>query len=221
MQESIKQFFLQATQSARTLFFNGLFFILPISLTFTLFNFFFNLIKSWLEPIKLLPLWPFTLIPHYEIIIVIIFIMLIGLGLQIFILRPLLFLIEHVLYQIPFVSTVYAGVKKLIRAFSAQDQFSFQAVVFIEYPRKGVYSVGFITGQIAPELCKDHEKIYYNVYIPHTPNPATGNFIMAPESEFKRVELTRQEAMTLVISGGIVQPERYQKSIIQECDTNK
>lgn len=203
----------------KELFFKGLFFILPMSLTFALFSFFFNVIKSWLIPIKNLPLWPFSLIPHYEIILVVFFIILIGLSLQFLFLRPLLYAFEQLLFQIPFISTMYGGVKKLVGAFTSQDHLSFQAVVFIEYPRKGVYSVGFVTGKIAEELCKPEDETHYNVYIPHTPNPATGNFVIAKESEFRKVDLTRQEAMTLVISGGIIQPERKHTPKNQECDT--
>ena len=113
------------------------------------------------------------------------------------------------LEQIPFVRPLYTGVKQLVSAFSPSDTLTFQQVVLIEFPQKGMFSVGFQTSEIAPEIAPDKQDTYYNVFIPTTPNPTTGFFVMAKRKDFKPVNLTTQEAMALIMSGGIVQPKRY------------
>jgi len=195
--------------SIKNIFISGLIFILPIAITLALFKFCFSLIKSWLGPFKYLKIPLLTSIPHYEVILVLILIFLLGIASEVFILRPLLHAIEHLLARVPLIKGIYSGIKQLINAFTSQDQLSFQSVVFAEFPRKGAFSIGFLTGQVAAEICPDKTKPYFNIYIPNTPNPTTGHFIMLPEAEFFKVSLSRQEAMALVLSGGIIQPHRY------------
>ncbi|MBM18135.1 MAG: hypothetical protein CL947_03670 [Epsilonproteobacteria bacterium] len=195
----------------KTLFINGLIFLLPITITFALFSFFFNLVKSWLIPLRKLNIPLLEAIPHHEILLIIIFILLIGALLRFFILRPLVQFVEDILSRLPLIRTVYSGVKQLVSAFTSQDQLSFKKVVVIEFPIKGAYSIGFLTSQVPHQIAPDTEKIYVNIYIPTTPNPTTGFFVMVPEGTYMETDLTRQEATALIISGGILQPERYVK----------
>ncbi len=191
-----------------TLFLSGLITILPITLTAMLFNASLRLLKSWLEPVhSLLPL-PLQAIPYSEIILVLIGIFLIGTILNLFIIRSLIHSFESILFRLPLVRPVYSGIKQLVHAFSFQDRFGFKQAIVIEFPRKGVYSIGFLTSEVPQELNIGKEKLF-NVFVPTTPNPTSGFFIMAPESDIVNVNLTRQEAMALVISGGIIQPERF------------
>ena len=118
---------------------------------------------------------------------------------------------EDIFSQIPLLNTVYFGAKQLIEAFSGNNKTSFKDVVYVQFPRPGIYSLGFLTSQVPHEISPDTTKIYYNVYIPTTPNPTTGFFIVIPQDEFHHANLTRQEAITLIISGGILQPDKYKK----------
>ena len=197
--------------SIKNLFFHGLIFIMPIAITFALLKFCFNLLKGWLLPFKYLHIPFLSDIPHFEIIIGFMLILFIGFASRVLFLKPLLFTIEYVLAQAPFVSSIYSGVKQLTKAFTSQDELSFQSVVFAEFPRKGAFSIGFLTGEVASEVNPDPTKKYYHIYIPNTPNPTTGHFIMLPETEFHKVNLSRHEAMTLVLSGGIIKPAKYVK----------
>ena len=129
-----------------------------------------------------------------------------GITVKAFFAKPLIQIFENLLEKIPFVRTIYMGTKKLVHAFTAHDQASFKKVVVIEYPRQGIYSIGFLTKDIPQEISK---KELCGVYIPHTPNPASGNFVMVPKESIFETDLTRHEATALVISGGIVQPNRY------------
>lgn len=198
-------------KQAQHLFVKGLLFLLPIAITFSLFNFCFNLIRSWLVPLRRLHLPFLEMIPYYELIVVAIFILAVGAFLQAFVLKPFIKFIEDVFSQIPLLSTVYFGAKQLIEAFSGQNKTSFKDVVYVEFPRPGIYSIGFLTSEVAPQFAPDTTKTYYNVYIPTTPNPTTGFFVVLPQDQFHHADLTRQEAITLIISGGILQPDRFKK----------
>ncbi len=204
----IRSFFL----SLRSFFLSGLLFILPFTLTIALFRFSFRLIKGWLEPIHNILPETLACIPHLEIILVVFFIILVGILLRAFILRPLITIVESIIFKIPLVRPVYSGLRQLVRAFSPQDTISFKQVVLIEFPRKGVYSVGFVTSEV-PEQLKPHgdPKKYYCVFKPTTPNPTTGFFMFVPEDEVVIADLSHQEAMALIISGGIIQPDRFMK----------
>ncbi|MFS8507227.1 MAG: DUF502 domain-containing protein [Candidatus Babeliales bacterium] len=193
------------------LFVNGLLTLLPIAITFSVFSFSLKLLKTWLAPLHYLQeKIPFLQsIPHDEIIIAIALIFLAGIFLKSLIIRSFIELFETMLEQIPFVRPLYTGVKQLVSAFSPSDTLTFQQVVLIEFPQKGMFSVGFQTSEIAPEIAPDKQDTYYNVFIPTTPNPTTGFFVMAKRKDFKPVNLTTQEAMALIMSGGIVQPKRY------------
>ena len=142
---------------------------------------------------------------------VICFIFLIGIILKIFILQPLLHFIEKLFKKIPLIRTIYTGIKQLINALAAKDQSNFKRVVLIEFPRPEIFSLGFLTSQVPQETSPNKAITYFNVYIPHTPNPTTGYFVMVPKEQIIEVALTQQEAMSLIISGGILQPERYTK----------
>ncbi len=191
---------------AQHLFVTGFVFLLPITITFSLFHFFFSVIIKWLKPIKALNVPIISMIPHHEILLLILFIFLIGIVLKAFFAKPIVQIFEDLLGKIPFVRTIYMGTQKLVHAFTGHDQSSFKKVVIVEYPRQEIYSIGFMTKDIPHEISP---KDLCGVYIPHTPNPASGNFIMISKDSILETDLTRHEATALIISGGIVQPNRY------------
>jgi uncharacterized membrane protein len=204
----IKDLFQRPLEYLQHLFVTGLLFLLPIAITFSIFNFFLNVIKKMLVPIKNLNIPIINKIPHYEILLLILFIFIIGILIKAFILKPIMHVIDESLSKIPMINSVYKGIKQLVYAFSSHDQTSFKKVVIVQYPRPGIYSIGFLTKDIPSEISKDN---LVGVYIPHTPNPASGNFIMIPSENIQEIDLTRQEATALIISGGIVQPNRFKK----------
>jgi len=196
-----------------SVFLNGLFTILPLTLTISLFKFSLHLLKGWLEPIhNMIQKTVLGNIPHSEIIIVILVIFLVGIVLKNFILLRVLHAVEALIFKIPLVRPVYSGIKQLVSAFNIKDSpDTIKQVVLAEFPRNGLYSIGFLTGQLPPELAPTQDKRYFNIFIPTTPNPTTGFFIIIPEEQIINVHLTRQEAMALVISGGIILPDQFIK----------
>lgn len=204
----IKDLFQRPLEYLQHLFITGLLFLLPIAITFSIFNFFLHVIKKMLIPIKNLDMPIINQIPQYEILLLIIFIFIIGVLIKTFILNPIMHVIDKSFSKVPMINSVYKGIKQLVYAFSSHDQTSFKKVVMVQYPRPGIYSIGFLTKDIPSEISKDN---LVGVYIPHTPNPASGNFIMISSEHIQEIDLTRQEATALIISGGIVQPNRFKK----------
>lgn len=205
-----KTFFSGISKRIWTLFLSGLFTILPFILTIALVNFMFRLVIGWLSPIKRLMDSTFlATIPYAEVFLVITAIFFIGFLYNIVILRPIIHLIEDTFLNLPLVKPIYGGIKQLVQAFSLQDKLTFRQVVIIQFPSAGLYSIGFLTSEVPAELSPIKEQQFYNVYIPTTPNPTTGFLIILPKEAIEPINLTRQEAMSLIISGGIIQPQRF------------
>ncbi len=206
---SLKNILLNVLDYVKRIFLNGLFTLLPLTLTIALFGFSFRLIKSWLQPIARISPQFLRDIPHSEIILVIITIFIVGFISHFFLTHQLWHLFEATIEKIPLLRSVYFGIKQLIHAFTAKDEGSFQKIVLLEFPRPGIYSLGFLTSAIPQEIAPDTLRTYYSVFIPATPNPTTGYYVIVPEDACRVVDLSKQEAMTLIISGGIIQPDRF------------
>ncbi len=194
----------------RSLFLNGLLIILPMTITFLLFSASFKLIKGWLAPLAGYMPSCLTTIPHSEFFVVIGSVLLIGVVVKFLVLRPFIHLIEeHFVMRIPLVRPVYSGIKQLVNAFTSKDQSNLNTVVILEFPSAGIHSIGFLTGEFPKAVSPSDGKKYFNIYVPTTPNPTTGFFVLLPSDKFTVIDLTRQEAMSLIISGGIIKPERF------------
>ena len=193
----------------KVIFLEGLLVILPITLTLALFQFLFKLLKNWLKPIFLLEPSYLQKIPQSEILLVLLLIFFVGAIFRHFFIQSFLNFIESIFLKIPLMNPIYAGIKQLVKAFTAPEQLTFKKVVLIQFPRLGIFSIGFLAREVHPDMAPDTIKKYYTIYIPTTPNPTTGYLIVAPENEFMIIDLTRQEAMSIIISGGIIQPERF------------
>ncbi len=212
MIKKIKHLSCNIVNFLRSVFLNGLFTILPIILTFGIFAITLRLLQSWLKPISKIQPAFLQCIPYSEIILAIIIIFLIGTILKIFVLRSLIHWIEGLFAKIPLVRPIYMGIKHLVQAFSSQDKITFKKIVLIEFPRKGLFSIGFLTSELVTELSPDKEKKFFNVFVPTTPNPTSGHFVIIPEDQISVTNLSRQEAMAMIISGGIIQPDRFLNS---------
>ncbi len=202
-----KNIFLSFIDSVTSLFLTGLFSLLPITLTIAVFTLTLRVLQSWLEPLKRFGLPFLGTIPYSELILAIIIIFIAGTLYNMFILRPIIHAIENLFSRIPLIRPVYSGIKKLVEAFSFQDKVSFTKVVRIEFPRPGIYSIGFLANQVDEKIAPDINKKYHSIFIPTTPNPTSGFLVIVPEDQIEIIEITRQEAMAMIISGGIIQPE--------------
>lgn len=193
-------------------FIDGFFTLLPLCVTIGIFSFSFSLLKNLLSPLQGLGIPYLDLIPHHEFLVVLTLILLAGIFLKSFVLRSMLDFFETVFSKIPLVRPIYLSVKQLVDAFSPSDNPTFKKIVLVEFPRKGIYSIGFLTGEFSSQLVPTNKKeTYYSIFVPMTPNPTNGFFIAITEDDFTEIDLTTQEAMALVMSGGIIQPDRLKK----------
>jgi uncharacterized membrane protein len=113
---------------------------------------------------------------------------------------------ENIFIKIPIFRGVYTAVQKLVQTFLGQSQNSRQ-VVMIEYPRKGIYTVGFAMGRAWKELERTQEAQLVNVFIPTTPNPTSGFYLLVPTTEISALDMTMEEALKLITSGGLITPD--------------
>ena len=113
---------------------------------------------------------------------------------------------ENIFVKIPIFRGVYTAVQKLVQTFLGQSQNARQ-VVMIEYPRKGIYTVGFAMGRAWRELERTQDAQLVNVFIPTTPNPTSGFYLLVPTSEISPLDMTMEEALKLITSGGLITPD--------------
>ena len=197
-----------------SLFLNGLLTILPITITIVIFHIFFKFITSWLEPVRSIILNRIGFlkqIPYIEVIIIIAAIFVLGTVLKIFLLKRIIHVIEEFISKLPLIRTVYRGIKQLVKALGMQDQMSFKQVVLLEYPRKGIYCLGFLTSELPSQMAPNTNGTFFNIYLPTTPLPTSGYLVMVPEKEIIKIDISVKDAMSMIISGGIVQPEQFCK----------
>ncbi len=201
----------RTVSSLGSYFLNGLLALAPLMITFWFFSFLFNVVKALLAPLKTISVPLLGSLPHHELIVGTVIIFLAGIFLKSLVVSSLMELIDLIFYQVPLVHPVYNGIKQLVHAFSPSDKETFQRVVLVEYPRKGVYSLGFQTHKASDQLhpVKNSNAQWYTIFIPVTPNPTHGFFTVVEEADIIPVQITTEEAMTLIISGGIIQPKHF------------
>ena len=134
-------------------------------------------------------------------------ILLIGLMARNFVGRWLLEFGEGTLSKIPVAGAVYKTLKQLLETFLSNKSNRFRRVVLVEYPREGLYSVGFVTGDVGPSLQPELEQKLLSVFIPTAPNPTTGWYTLVPESSVKDLDISVEDAFRTIISAGIVNPD--------------
>ena len=134
-------------------------------------------------------------------------ILLIGLMARNIVGRWLLEFGEGTLLRVPLAGAVYETLKQLLETFLRDNSQRFRRVVLVEYPREGLYSVGFVTGEVGPSLQSELEERLLSVFIPTAPNPTTGWYTLVPESSVRDLDLSVEDAFKTIISAGIVNPD--------------
>jgi uncharacterized membrane protein len=122
--------------------------------------------------------------------------------------REIVRLWERLLSKVPVARNIYAAVKQLLDAiFVSGSQSNFRRVVLVEYPRKGVYAIAFTTGPARAPFGQVPAEDLVNVFVPTTPNPTSGFYLLVPETELTPLDITVEQAFKLVMSAGLVAPE--------------
>ncbi len=203
----------------RNIFLAGLLVALPISLTIFILSFLFRSLDTlspvfthWLILLGA-PLPQGYQIPFLGVIMTFVIVFLVGALTTNIFGKKLLHLWEEIIEKIPFVRRIYKGTKQVVSSFATMDTKSFTKVILIEFPRKGAHAIGFVTGKTSGEIKHLTSDNHLKIFVPTTPNPTSGFIIFAEPREFIELDMTIEEGIKFVISGGIVSPEKIRKSI--------
>ena len=185
----------------RNYFITGVVVLIPIGFTLYLSKILIgvssNLIPENINPNSYLP----YAIPGIEILISIILITIVG-GLSLsFLGKRILKLIDDLFKRIPFLRTIYSAILQMTESFSNKDNDK-KSVVLIEYPRKGVWAVGFATKENKGEMADKTNQRLINVFVPTTPNPTSGFLLMFPIDDVIYLNMTFEEASKFIVSAG-------------------
>ena len=189
------------TSIIRNYFITGVVVLIPIGFTLYLSKVLIGL-SSKLIPQNINPnnYLPFA-IPGIEIIVSVVIITIVG-GLSLsFLGKRILRLIDDLFKRIPFLRTIYSAILQMTESFSNKDNDK-KSVVLIEYPRKGVWAVGFATKENKGEMADKTNKKLINVFVPTTPNPTSGFLLMFPIDEVIYLNMTFEEASKFIVSAG-------------------
>ncbi|WP_026098203.1 DUF502 domain-containing protein [Kamptonema formosum] len=113
---------------------------------------------------------------------------------------------ERLLQAIPFAGSVYKTLKQLLETILKDSNSKFRRVILVEYPRQGVWAIGFVTGTISSDIQSKMATPMLSIFVPTTPNPTTGWYAIVPEDEVLNLSMSVEDAFKLIISGGIVSP---------------
>ena len=186
----------------RKYFVTGMIVIIPLWITIIVVRAVVNMIGSTFD---LLPpvVHPRTYIPFFgiELLIALLLIIIVGIITSNFIGKKFVSLGEIILAKIPVVKTIYQGVKQLTTGIMS-DKKMFTRVVLLEFPIKGLFFIGFVTGEGTEMIPNNRDKKMLKIFIPTTPNPTSGFFCMAAEEEVKPLNISVDEAFKLIISAG-------------------
>lgn len=190
----------------------GLLVWLPLGVTIAALIFLVNIFD---KSLLLLPehwrpeYWLGFRIPGFGILLSLVLILVTGMLVANFLGNRIMRLWENILQRIPLVSGIYSAVKQLAEAVFGSSEKSFQKVYLLEYPRRGLWTLGFLTSTTMGEAqCKTGMEEVVNLFVPTTPNPTSGFFIIASRKDLIELDMGVDEALKMVISGGIVVPPK-------------
>jgi uncharacterized membrane protein len=127
---------------------------------------------------------------------------------------------ERMLSRVPVARSIYGGVKQLLDAIFTSDQSSrFNRVVMIEYPRRGLYALAFVTGPARGEMQDAEGDRMINCFLPTTPNPTSGFYLVVPEHEIRNLDISVEDAFKVVMSAGLVTPTTLAESQSAEAES--
>lgn len=141
------------------------------------------------------------------LVIGILLVIIVGRAARNYVGRKLIQYMDRALSQVPLLNKIYSVVKQINEAFSSTKKSSFKQVVLVEYPRRGIHSIGFITSDDVPEASSKLQQPMTGVFVPTTPNPTSGFLIMVPSSEVIRLDMSVSDGIKYIISLGAVVPE--------------
>lgn len=188
----------------------------PISITIYLTYVFLSVVddnvskifpREWYEQ-----LYGQTTIPGLGLIIAVIFFVMVGWFATNFLGRLIINVSEYIVDRMPVIRSIYGMIKQIFETIMASQSQAFREVVMLEYPRKGVWSIGFVTGRTEGEVQRITAEETVNVFVPTTPNPTSGYLLFVPKKELAYLDMSVEEGVKLVVSAGIITPPDHEKT---------
>lgn len=192
--------------SFKKYFITGLVIWVPLIITIWVLSLLVNTLES-VVPVFLSPqaLFGFD-IPGFRVLVVAVVLFVTGLLAANFLGRSVLHLYEKILGRIPLVRNIYQSVKQVSDTVLSPNGQAFRQAVLVPYPSKGLWTVALLTGSPAGEIAGHLQTEHVSVYIPSTPNPTSGVFIMVPRSEIIPLSMSVDSALKYIVSMGVVAP---------------
>ena len=187
-------------QNLKSKIFAGIAALFPIYLTYIVLKFLFVTLEKISAP--MLKKIEFE-IPGLGILLTLILIYLLGLVVTNFLGRKIFNLGERILTKVPIVNTIYTTLKQITDTFTKGTAETFEGAVYIQYPRKDLWTMAFISG----ESTSKEGVSYYHLFVPTTPNPTSGFFLMIPRADTIPTGMSVEEGLKTIISGGMLAPE--------------
>jgi uncharacterized membrane protein len=201
----------------RKYFVTGLLILVPLAITLWVLNLIVGTMDQslLLLPVRWRPeaLFGFA-IPGLGTILTLLVIFLTGLATRNFIGNRVVALWESILHRIPVFNTIYSSVKQVSDTLFSSSGNAFRKALLIEYPRKGAWTIAFLTGAPGGDVRNHLVGDYVSVYVPTTPNPTSGFFLMIPRADTVELDMSVDEALKYIVSMGVVTPEHQEKKLI-------
>ena len=198
----------------RNIFITGLLITLPIALTYFILQFLFKNLDT-LSPVftKVLiyigaPIPEGYRIPALGLVITLLIVLAVGWFTTNFFGKQMINLGESIVEKIPFVRKIYKGSKQVVQSIAHAETSAFRKVVLLEFPRRGMLAIGFVTGSALGEIQEYTREDVLNVFVPTMPNPTSGFLVFAPPEDLTEIDMSIEDGIKYVVSGGIVDTER-------------
>jgi len=201
----------------RKYFITGLLILVPLAITLWVLNLVIGVLDQSL--LLLPPQWrPEAVfgfhVPGLGAILTLLFIFLTGLATRNFIGKQIVQFWESMLAHIPVVNSIYTSVKQVSDTLFSSSGNAFRKAVLIQYPRQGSWTIAFLTGVPGGDVKNHLVGDYVSLYVPTTPNPTSGYFLMMPRADVIELEMSVEEALKYIVSMGVVSPDQIEKKEI-------
>ena len=193
-------------RAIRNSFFAGLLVVVPVAASVLILVGLFTWVTDFMLPASLRDkMWT----PLFRVAALVVFVLvttLIGWVTRWMVGKRMVSLGEALINRVPLLNKTYGFMKEISHTFLAGQKTMFQRVVLVEFPRPGMYSIGFVTSETGGEAQQKTKETVVNVFVPTTPNPTSGFLVLVPREKLMAMEMTVAEGMKMVISGGSVVP---------------
>ena len=207
--EKNSNFFIKNFKKIKNLIITGTIIIIPSVTTIYLIIKLFSVVDSFVPEFlhSIFPILPSKYFPGLGIIIFLFIAAFIGLIAKNYFGKKMISLTDKIFTKIPFLNKVYISLQQILDTVIANKKNFFEKVVLIQYPKQGSYSIGFLTSKLEGEIPVKVNKNLYGVFLPTTPNPTSGFFLILPRSEIIVLDMSVESAVKIVMSGGIINSE--------------